>query len=591
MKQLLVFPSLLFPLFLFSQSITSGPVVGGVTSESARIYIRTNVPTEFDIELDTLESFATSFTVSDSTRSDQFSMVITDVEGLQPFKDYYYRFLFNGQPQDSVYNFTSFPEVGDTGHFKIVVGSCNYFNNFELFGHIKAFNPMLFIHLGDWRYPPSTFGWNYNLYPDRIANAFSWCYNDANMSGFVLGNSAIDYVYDDSYCHNGNQGNTFPQINAVQLAPDSFFYDIETVVFDSAVIPGAIRGYFDHFPAYDAIDTSVGIHHSFKLGNMEFFMLDLRNPASPQNDPFIYHPETNTYTFEPDSNHSLMSAPQREWLLNGLQNSTADWKIIGSSVMFNKRFRQMLEVSVQLQVLSPALIEYAWSLAYLWAAYPVDQDAVLNLIEDHNIKDVIVISGDSHSSMVDDGTNAGLPELSASGLTSEDEGYLNYELDSVFDLLGYTYGTIDSLWNGGGNGVDNNNFSDSYGTMEVFGKDSIRLCAMDEMGQEMGCIVIYHSSSPMGIESAVSPSSERLFLAYPNPTKQDIRVEFKNGYRPSAKAEMQLISSTGQLIRQWKSNQIQNLMTIDLSRLTEEIYLLNFSDQDRTDTRKITVSH
>lgn len=591
MKQLLVFPSLLFPLFLFSQSITSGPVVGGVTSESARIYIRTNVPTEFDIELDTLESFATSFTVSDSTRSDQFSMVITDVEGLQPFKDYYYRFLFNGQPQDSVYNFTSFPEVGGTGHFKIVVGSCNYFNNFELFGHIKAFNPMLFIHLGDWRYPPSTFGWNYNLYPDRIANAFSWCYNDANMSGFVLGNSAIDYVYDDSYCHNGNQGNTFPQINAVQLAPDSFFYDIETVVFDSAVIPGAIRGYFDHFPAYDAVDTSVGIYHSFKLGNMEFFMLDLRNPASPQNDPFIYHPETNTYTFEPDSNHSLMSAPQREWLLNGLQNSTADWKIIGSSVMFNKRFKQMLDVSVQLQVLSPALIEYAWSLAYLWAAYPVDQDAVLNLIEDHNIKDVIVISGDSHSSMVDDGTNAGLPELSASGLTSEDEGYLNYELDSVFDLLGYTYGTIDSLWNGGGNGVDNNNFSDSYGTMEVFGKDSIRLCAMDEMGQEMGCIVIYHSSSPMGIESAVSPSSERLFLAYPNPTKQDIRVEFKNGYRPSAKAEMQMISSTGQLIRQWKSNQIQNLMTIDLSQLTEEIYLLNFSDQDRTDTRKITVSH
>lgn len=591
MKHIFLFPFFLFPFTLFSQSITSGPVVGGVTSETARIYIRTDVPTEFDIELDTLETFATSFTVSDSTRSDQFSMVIAEVEGLQPFKEYFYRFLINGQPQDSVYNFTSFPEVGDTGHYKIVVGSCNYFNNFELFGHIREFDPMLFIHLGDWRYPPSTFGWNYNLFPDRIANAFSWCYNDANMSGYVLGNSAIDYVYDDSYCYNGNQGNTFPELNVLYPNTDSTYYQIHTVEFDPDIIPGAINGYFDQFPGYEAVDTAVGVYHSFQLGNMEFFMLDLRNPASPQNDPFIYHPETNTYTFETDSTHSILSAPQREWLLNGLQNSTADWKIIGSSVMFNKRFKQMLDVSVQLQVLSPSLIQYAWSLAYLWAAYPVDQNAVLDLIEEHNIKDVIVISGDSHSSMVDDGTNAGLPELSASGLASHDEGYLNHSLDSVFDLLGYSYGTIDSLWNGGGNGVGNSNFSDSYGTMEVFGKDSMRLCAMDELGQEMGCIVVYHSSSPMGIGSVYSSSSERLFLAYPNPTKQNLRVEFRNGFQPSSNAEMQLLSNTGQLIRKWNSCQIQNLMTIELGQLASEVYILSFSDDGKTDTRKINVSH
>jgi hypothetical protein len=45
-----------------SQSIVAGPVVGGVTSESARIYIRTDLPVEFDVELDTLFDFATSVT-------------------------------------------------------------------------------------------------------------------------------------------------------------------------------------------------------------------------------------------------------------------------------------------------------------------------------------------------------------------------------------------------------------------------------------------------------------------------------------------------------------------------------------------------
>ncbi|MCB0755706.1 MAG: alkaline phosphatase D family protein [Flavobacteriales bacterium] len=589
MKHIFLFPLCFFSLSVLAQSITSGPVVGGLTSESARIYIRTDVPTTFEIELDTLESFATSFTVSDSTRSDHFSMVITDVEGLEPFKDYFYRFLINGQPQDSVYNFTSFPEVGDTGHYKIVVGSCNYFENFELFGHIKEFNPMLFIHLGDWGYPATPFGWDFNLYPDRIANAFSWCYNDANMSRFVLGNSAIDYVYDDSYCYNGNQGNTFPQINTVELAPDSFFYDLQTIEFDSAVITGAINGYFDQFPGYAPVDTTVGIYHSFTLGNIEFFMLDLRNPASPQNDPFIYHPETNTYTFEPDSNHSLMSAPQREWLLNGLQNSTADWKVIGSSVMFNKRFTQFLNIAVQLQVLSPSLVEYAWSLAYLWAAYPVDLNGVLDFVEENNIKDVIVISGDSHSSMVDDGTNAGLPELSASGLASQDEGYLNHSLDSVIDLLGYSYGTIDSLWNGGGSGVDNTNFSDSYGTMEFFGRDSVMLCAHDETGQTLGCVRLYHSTNPLSVWSTVS-SNRSTFRVYPNPTNDQIQLELFKGFLPTEKTSLELFSPTGQLIQIWNGPEIQNRMVIDLSGHSAGSYSIVLRDGNRMDSKSVVVS-
>ena len=590
MKQLYILALALSPLFSFSQEITSGPVVGGVTSESARIYIRTDISTEFDIELDTLENFGTSFSVTDSTRSNQFNTVIADINGLEPFKKYYYRYLIDGQAQDSVYSFTSFPEEGDLGHYKVVVGSCNYFQNFPLFGHIKAFDPMLFIHLGDWRYPPSTFGWDYNLFPDRIANAFSFRYNDPNMSGFVLNNTAIDYVYDDSYCHNGNQGNTFPQTNQVELAPDSFMYELNTIEFDSAVIPGAISGYFDHFPAYEAEDTTVGIHHSFKLGNMEFFMLDLRNPASPQNEPFVYHPETNLYSFEPDSNHSLMGADQRNWLLNGLQNSTADWKIIGSSVMFNKRFVQFREIATALQVLDPSLIDYVANLSYFWNAYPADQETLLNFIEDNDIKDVIVISGDSHSSMVDDGTNAGLPELSASGLASEDEGYLNHSLDSVIDLLGYTYGTIDSLWNGGGNGVNNTNFSDSYGTVEVWGRDSIMLCAMDETGATMGCIRVYHSSNPLSVQSRPAIIKERIYLVYPNPAKDVVQVELSKSYQPSAKAMMQLTASNGHTVLFWRGSDIKHKMSIDLAELSAGSYTLSLFDEGIADSRNVVIS-
>ncbi len=590
MNRLFLFSILFMPYWALAQNITSGPVVGGVTANTARIYIQTNVPTEFDIEMDTLSNFGTSFIITDSTQADQFNMTLTDVAGLLPFKKYYYRYLIGGQAQDSVYQFTSFPEEDTAGHYKIAVGSCNYFQNYPLFGHIKAFDPMLFVHLGDWKYPPSTFGWNYNLLPDRIAQSFAYRYNGPNMARFILPNTAIDYIYDDSYCHNSNQGATYPRVQQVQLAPDSIFYDLQTIEFDEGVIPGAINGYFEHFPGYEAVDTAIGIHHSFKLGNVEFFMLDLRNSASPQHDAFVYHPETNMYTFEPGPDHSMMTEGQRNWLLQGLQNSTADWKVIGSGLMFNKRFEMFMTAAMQLQAIERSIIEYASDLAYFWHAYPADQNTLLDFIEQNEIKDVIVISGDSHSSMVDDGTNAGLPELSASGLSSEDQGYLNHSLDSIMDLLGLGYGTIDSLWNGGGNGVDNENFADSYGTMEFNGKEAVRLCAMDELGQEMGCILVYHSTNPVGTGSVVEPSKERFFVAFPNPTKDRLRVDFKNGYFPSNAAKMQLHSMEGKLIQAWFGSQIQNRMTVAINELSSGSYTLTFVDGGVTDTRIIVVS-
>jgi hypothetical protein len=258
--------------------------------------------------------------------------------------------------------------------------------------------------------------------------------------------------------------------------------------------------------------------------------------------------------------------------------------------MFNKRFKQFREVATQLQVLNPSFVDYASSLSYFWNAYPADQETLLNFIKDNNIKDVLVISGDSHSSMVDDGTNAGLPELSASGLTSEDEGYLNHSLDSVMDLLGYSYGTIDSLWNGGGNGVNNGNFSDSYGTMEFFGKDSVMLCAMDELGQTMGCVRIYHSSNPLGVSNSGFVNRERLYLVYPNPAKDEIKVEFRNGHLPSQDALLQLHSIDGKTIQTWKGNMIQNRMVFSLKSLGAGTYTLTYIDAQQMDTRTIVVS-
>lgn len=49
----------------------------------------------------------------------------------------------------------------------------------------------------------------------------------------------------------------------------------------------------------------------------------------------------NVWSFAPDTNHRILSVNQMNWLKNGLQNSTADWKLIVGGVPFNKSLRRL----------------------------------------------------------------------------------------------------------------------------------------------------------------------------------------------------------------------------------------------------------
>ncbi len=82
---------------------------------------------------------------------------------------------------------------------------------------------------------------------------------------------------------------------------------------------------------------------------------------------------------------------QKDWLFEGLLNSTAAWKFLISSVPFN---RTCLKSDG-------------------WAAYPDERQEIVSFIEDNSIDGVIVLSADIHSGgAIDDGHYADLPELS-----------------------------------------------------------------------------------------------------------------------------------------------------------------------------------
>jgi hypothetical protein len=78
---------------------------------------------------------------------------------------------------------------------------------------------------------------------------------------------------------------------------------------------------------------------------------------------------------------------------------------------------------------------------------------------------------------MDDGKNAGLPEINASGL-SVTETYLAYYIN----IIGMATGSfnIREIWNQGGNGIGNKNFKNAFGKITIYSNEFVELSLIDE---------------------------------------------------------------------------------------------------------------
>ncbi|NUM78112.1 alkaline phosphatase D family protein, partial [candidate division KSB1 bacterium] len=264
-----------------------------------------------------------------------------------------------------------------------------------------------------------------------------------------------------------------------------------------------------------------GIWHKFTCGNADVFMLDTRSQRNPNLDAFVYNPVTDSIEFAPDESHSMLAGysdlpgeDQMDWLLRELRASTADWKFIVTTVPFNRGLRAVIDLSVALQdsiVFVPdygsgSLLRVGLGMADKWVGFPADQERLLQFIDDNQIKNVIMLSGDTHTAAIDDGRNAGLPELMAGALEQS-----NSRLVLLLELFGF------NIWNGGGQNLASGNFNDAYGRVTVFGADSVLLEIVDEFGARVAGKTIRAASGTAVTSIAKTPGSFQLLQSFPNP--------------------------------------------------------------------------
>jgi hypothetical protein len=288
----------------------------------------------------------------------------------------------------------------------------------------------------------------------------------------------------------------------------------------------SIRGYKENFPGYPLVNVSRGIYHKFIYGNAEFFVPDLRSQRSPNLNALKKNNTSGLWEFDPPEGHTILgrsNSPgsgenQIDWFLNSLANSNAVWKFIVSSVPFNRSQKAAIDLSIILQdlVLDVPSDQYpdsirgifaAMELADKWAGFNTDIDTVLNFISVNNIKNVIVLSGDSHTAAIDDGVNAGLPEIMAGGLD-----ITNSQLAAILAAFGL------NIWNRGGQGLTTSEFNNAFGKVSVFGSDSVRLSLIDEYGATFAAHTISNQVTDVkNTWKGNIPAETELSQNFPNP--------------------------------------------------------------------------
>lgn len=573
---------LLLPVASTAQWVTHGPVVGAVGPDSACVYLRTTTAMPFVLEYSPDPQFQNGVvTVNSATRVELDNSKITLLQGLLPATRYHLRFRFGGQLDSITGSFKTFPVMGQAGHYVLTAGSCQETANMNVFLEIPRHDPDLFLHLGDFTYPSYQLPSNYPEDWSMVELSYRKRYEEVHMRE-MLRDLPIDYVFDDDdFTEGGSTRSHYAHITDSTAGIFTYHRIVETYVPDS-VRRKCIQGYQTFFPHYGLVDTSEGVFHKFTLGNVEVFFLDTRSTATPLSHTLELDTQSGLYSFHPSPDNTVLRAVQMNWLLNGLQSSTADWKVICMGNVFNKSERRYIDFGLQSQLISIPNLGSGFSLATAfsnnWSGYPGDQNRLLHFIDSLNLQDIFILSGQSHNNVVDDGTNAGLPELNASGLSVTDLS-LSQKMQAL-SLFGLPLIT-DSLWNGGGNGLGNNNLNNGFGKVEVYGRDSCRLSAVDEFGETMGSVLLVHSSLLRADEPLNRAKDWKL---YPVPTRDALTLRLD---QPPFQGAYQLVNVHGALVASGKTQAKETRIAVE--ELAAGVYSLILWRGSARDVAKVVI--
>ena len=268
-----------------------GPILGCVTDESAKVWVRTPGPGSVQV---VGEGFRSE--VIKTTAKKDFTGIM-NLGGLKPLTSYSYDVLVNGE---SVYGgekpeFRTFPKREQKARFHVGFGGCARYNSPKegIWNVVASYDPLAFLFLGDNVYmdvPEHRTQQRVHYYRRQLRPEFQ------NLTRAT----AIYSIYDD---HDLGKNDT-------SGGPKPFKPDWKYASWK------VFKENWNN-PAYGQEPERPGCWYNFSIGDVDFFMLDGR-----------YYRDFKKGT--------MMGPDQKAWLLDKLGKSKATFKVIACGTLWTK---------------------------------------------------------------------------------------------------------------------------------------------------------------------------------------------------------------------------------------------------------------
>jgi alkaline phosphatase D len=360
---------------IFVHGVASGdPLPDGVILWT-RLTLKDDDARSCTYEVATDPGFATIVTSGPmETSADRDFTVKVDVGGLEPATTYYYRFRTPRRTSPTGRTRTAPSGAVDRLRFGMV--SCSSFAHgyFHVYRAVAARNDLdAVIHLGDYIYEYATGDYG-------------------DVRAYEPGHEILTLA---DYRTRHSQYKRDPELQAAHRQhPFIVIYDDHETA-DNSYKDGAanhdpaaegnwaerkaaaLQAYFEWMPIRESADRR--IFRKLAYGTLvDLLMLDTRLWARSKQattDPAGPVPP-------PDPSRTLLGDEQAAWLEQQLSGSTATWKLLGQQVMVGN------------------LIIAPGALANLdqWQGYPESRLRLINFLQGSAVRDVIVLTGDIHSS-------------------------------------------------------------------------------------------------------------------------------------------------------------------------------------------------
>jgi alkaline phosphatase D len=336
-----------------SNGLLHGPMLGAVTDRSARFWVRTLNESQVEVRVSPDGHFESAEAAGSARIAPQndFTAVV-EVDGLMPSTSYRYQVLIDGRPIPSQpeRRFRTFPATDSDEVVRIAFGGCAmYYPPYErIWDTIRLRDPHAFLILGDNVYldlpgPVGPFH-DYTYYQRQSRPEFRR----------LAAGTPIYAIWDD---HDAGIDDVF-----LGPYPDKPLWKLEHL--------DLFRRNWNN-PAYGAEPEWPAVWFKMRIGAVECFMLDGR-----------YYRE-NPFRADP----SMLGPVQKRWLLDGLRDSNAVFKLVVSPVAWADDAKVRDETGPDGEIL------YATD---TWAGFKEERTEIFDFLAKRDISGVLLISADRH---------------------------------------------------------------------------------------------------------------------------------------------------------------------------------------------------